>query len=158
MLIQLIRQNKSLLPYLYENSSISGESCLETVKLAKDLLETALKSMDNVFLVIDGLDECERKEKVAIISWFKTIIDTSAASSSGRIRALFISQDDGEIRRLLPSVPELQIKSEDNTEDIRSYTKHEASGIQAKFDLPTTMMDEISSKVCDRAEGKKEPR
>lgn len=153
MLVQLLRQNESLLSYLYEKSSSSGESCLETVTLAKDLLETALKSTDNVFLVIDGLDECEKKDKSAIINWFKAIINTSAESDSGRIRALFISQDDGEIRKLLPSVPKLQIKSEDNREDIRSYTDREAIRLQTKFDLSATKIDQISSKVCERAEG-----
>lgn len=155
MLVQLLRQNESLLSYLYEKSSSSGESCLETVTLAKDLLETALKSTDNVFLVIDGLDECEKKDKSAIITWFKAIINTSAESDSGRIRALFISQDDGEIRRLLPSVPKLQIKSEDNREDIRSYTDREAIRLQTKFDLSATKIDQVSSKVCERAEGEK---
>lgn len=155
MLVQLLHQNKSLLSYLYEKSSSSGESCLETVALAKDLLETALKSTDNVFLVIDGLDECEKKYKSAIITWFKAIISASAESDSGRFRALFISQDDGEIRRLLPSVPKLQIKSEDNREDIRSYTDREAIRLQTKFDLSATKIDQISSKVCERAEGEK---
>lgn len=156
MLIQLLCKNKSLLSYLYEKSSTSGESCLETVALAKDLLKTALKSMDNVFIIIDGLDECEREHKCAIISWFKAIIDTSAEPDSGGIRALLISQDDGEIRRLLPSVPELRIKSEDNLEDIRSYTAYKAIGLQKKFDLPTTTIGEISSIVCARAEGENE--
>lgn len=153
MLIQLLCQNKSLLSYLYEKSSRSGESCLETKALAKDLLITALKSMDNVFIVIDGLDECEREDKCAIISWFKAIVDTSAESDLGGIRALLISQDDGEIRRLLNPAPELQIKSDDNLEDIQSYTTYKAIGLQKKFDLSTTMIGEISSKVCARAEG-----
>lgn len=157
MLLQLLRQNKSLLSYLYEKSSISGESCLETVALAKDLLKTSLTSTDNVFVVIDGLDECGREDKLAIISWFKALIDNSSESDSGRIRALLISQDDGEIRKLLPSVPELQINSADNMEDIRSYTDHKAIGLQTKFDLPATTIDEISSKVCERAEGEEEP-
>lgn len=69
---------------------------------------------------------------------------------------MFISQDDGEIRRLLSSVPELRIKSEDNMEDIRSYTNHKAIELQTKFDLPATTIDEISSKVCERAKGQEE--
>jgi hypothetical protein len=156
VLIQLLRQNKNLLSYLYEKSSSSGESCLETITLAKEILETALKSPDKVFIIIDGIDECSRLEKRAIVSWFKALVEATTETDPGRIRCLFISQDEGEIRKLLKSVSEIQIRLEDNKDDIRHYIDHKAVEIKEKFGLTFTATEDICNMVCNRAGGKKE--
>src|SRR5437763_7902 len=72
MLVQLLRQNDGLLSYLYEKALLSGETILESRVLAKELLETALKSLEKVYIIIDGVDECDRDEKKIIISWFRS--------------------------------------------------------------------------------------
>src|ERR1700738_4462912 len=63
ILAQLLSQNEDLLPYLFEKAAMSGEMVLESPVLTKELLETALKSSENVYIVLDGLDECEALEK-----------------------------------------------------------------------------------------------
>ena len=155
MLLQLIPQNRGILSYLYEKSSSSGESCLQSHTLAKELLRTTLESAGYCFLIIDGLDECEREEKRMIVSSFKTMIDSSAESEPGKLRCLFISQDDGDVRKLLLSVPEIRMRPEDSKADIGFYISHKALDIQGKFNITDQKRDEISCKVQDRAEGKR---
>lgn len=154
MLVQMLGKNKTMLSHIYERSCISGESCLETSTSAKELLQTALTSADRVFLIIDGLDECPQDEKNTIVSWFKAIIDNTNGSDPGRLRCLFISQDDGKIRRLCASVPEIKITSEDSMADIQEYVSYKAIDLQKKFGLPVAESQDICQKVCDRASGK----
>lgn len=155
ILVQILCQNKNFLSYLYERSSVSGESCLETLKLAKELLQTALTSAGNVFLIIDGLDECPQDEKRTIVSWFKATIDNINESDPGGLRCLFVSQDDGEIRRLCISVPEIKITSDDNKVDIEFYVSHKEIDLRKKFGLSVAQSQDISHKVCGRADGGK---
>lgn len=154
MLVQILCKNKTMLSHLYERSCVSGESCLETSTLAKELLQTALTSVDRVFLIIDGLDECSQDEKSTIVPWFMAIINNTNESDPGRLRCLFISQDDGKIRRLCTSVPEIKITSADNMVDIQEYVSKKATDLQKKFGLSDAESQDICHKVCDRASGK----
>lgn len=153
ILVQLLCDNKQLLSYLYEASCTSGESSLETLALAKDLLNIALKSMDKVMIIIDGLDECGREEEKSLIVWFKALIETVADENPGQIRCLFVSQDDGDIRKFLMTVPEIHIRPEDNRIDIEAYIKYKAIAVQEKFELPDLRRDQIVAKVGERSEG-----
>ena len=105
---------------------MSGESCLQTISLAKELLTTAFQSMDPVMLIIDGFDEYKRDKKSVVTTWFKSIIETTAEETPGKLRGLFVSQDDGDIRRLLPNTAEIRIRIGDTKEDIGAYINNKA--------------------------------
>lgn len=62
---------ESLLLYIDEKVSGSGETILTSSKLAKELLETAFKSCQKMYIVLDGLDECNREERKEISAWFR---------------------------------------------------------------------------------------
>ena len=86
---------------MFKRASLSGYMVLESLNLIEYLLKTALKSLEKVYVVIDGLDKCGQKEKKKTISWFYTIIDNLTGTDPNNFRYLFFSQDNGEIEKLL---------------------------------------------------------
>jgi hypothetical protein len=142
------------LPYLFEKASTSGEMLLESPALTKELLETALKSCGKAYIVLDGLDECDPIEKKAIISWFQSVVAAISDTELDSIRCLFISQDDGEIGKLLSKTPAIRIKPEDIRLDIQAYATIWSRKIQVKFDLSDDKGEAILSTVVERANGK----
>jgi hypothetical protein len=133
---------------------MSREIVLESPVLTKELLETALKSSKNVYIVLDGLDECDAHEKRAIISWFQLIAALLLDTELDSIRCLFISQDDREIKRLLSKIPAICIKPEDVRLNIQTYAAFWSSKIQKKFDLTNNKQEAILWTVTKRANSK----
>ncbi len=155
IIAQLLNQNEELLPYLFEKASTSGEAVLESLTLTKELLETALKSSEKVYIVIDGLDECDSKEKKAIIQWFQLVVAGLPDTEFDSMRCLFISQDDGEVGKVLSKIPAIRIRPEDTRADIQTYATIWSKKIQEKFDLPNEKREDIIATVIERADGKR---
>jgi hypothetical protein len=149
----LSRQKKALLSYLFEEACTSGESLLESSKLAKEMLEVALKTFDKIYLIIDGLDECKKDEKILISTWFQSTINNESVDDPARLRCLFISQDDNDTCKLFKNVPTFQITSADNREDIAHFCMAWARKIQEKFELSTGDTDSLMTTVSSGADG-----
>jgi hypothetical protein len=127
---------------------------LESPVLTRDLLETALKSSEKVYIVLDGLDECDPPEKKSIISWFQSVVASLPDTEFDSIRCLFISQDDGEIGKLLSKTPAIHINPDNTRQDIQAYAILWSRTIQEKFDLSDEKREAILSTVTQRAGGK----
>jgi hypothetical protein len=153
MLAQLIGLNKSLMAYVYDKASTSGETSLDSLKLAKELLETALKSLSKVYVLIDGLDECNRVEKKPISSWFQSIVHSVSTSDPESLRCLFIGQHDNDAGNLFAGLPTLSITSDLNKQDIASYCSVWAEKIQEKFGLSDEEKHSIVREISERASG-----
>ncbi len=153
LLAQLLQQNLDLLPHLYEECISSGEVTLESLTLSRKLLRTILGSTDKTFIVIDGVDECDKGERKKILSWLKSIIVDINKENPGALRGLVISQDEGDIRKILSAAWTISLQPQDNWTDIQWYASYWSSKIQAKFDLPTAGGKEITSKISQRANG-----
>lgn len=118
LLDQLIRLNPELIPYFYEGISQSTDLVLDSLEILTHLTEAALDSDQSTWIILGGLDECNRKERKRIITWI-----TMVAERRGHCHALFISQDEVDIRKLLSHVPSLEInESLQHQEEIRAYT------------------------------------
>lgn len=153
IIAQLLTQNQDLLPYLFEKASTSGEIVLGSPKSIRETLETALKSSGKVYIVIDGLDECESQEKKAIIQWFQSVVAALPDHESDSIRCLFLSQDDGEVGKGFSKTPAIRIRREDTKEDIQQYINIWSKKIQEKFDLQDSKREDIVAAVVERADG-----
>jgi hypothetical protein len=73
LLSQLLSQDDALLSYLHDKASTSGQTTLSTASIATDLLEISIKNCDKLYVVIDGLDECERDERRQIVAFFEDL-------------------------------------------------------------------------------------
>jgi hypothetical protein len=157
ILAQLLVQNKDedLLPFLYDQSLDSGEIELLSSQLCNSLLKAALESLPQdakIYLIIDGIDECEPQERRQILTTFSSLIANT--DQPGRVRGLFVSQDESDIKGWLRAAVNIRITASDNEEDIKYFVDHWASKITNKFGLPLDMRDHVVKTVCHGADGK----
>lgn len=153
VLVQLVRQNEDLLSFVYERCASSNEVTLDSPALLKELVETSLRSCSNVYLVLDGLDECEVGEDKKTITWFIALVAIINKENSRSIRLLIMSQRTGILERLLAKASILSLEPQDHQDDIAIYSQHWAAQIQEKFEIPAASAAEIVAKVAEQAEG-----
>jgi hypothetical protein len=151
ILTQLLHQNQELLPYLYDQCLSSGQPSLVSLKLCEDLLKTVLSTISTTYLIIDGIDECILPERKAILSFFTAMID--ADETPGRLRGMFVSQDENDIKKLLRAASVVRLQVGDNKSDIKGYATQWSLKIQEKFELSSDEQNYIVIEVCRRAQG-----
>ncbi len=163
LLYQLSFDDEPLTDYLDAECSASGETTLKTVALARKLLEVLLRNASNVFIVIDGLDECLPKEKSTLISSFRTLAtlgswtsigdEDESETDHGTLRCLFVSQEDAECAKLLKDIPVVRITPEDNRDDIRIFCKHWEDMIRENYETVDIRSGSIADKIANLSEG-----
>lgn len=155
LLSQLLVQNEALLDCYNSVMSVScAHGYFSSQEEAEKLLETALKSR-KAYIVLDGLDECPRKQRKDICIWFRSIIDKLAKDQQDEIRCLFVSQEDGFAKKDLSMLPALKITREHNRADICAFARSSQARIEAKFGpcLLGQGQVEIADIVTARANG-----
>ncbi len=132
----------------------SGEPTLVSTNLAKQLLDLLCQKIHNKqYIVIDGLDECDESERKLVLQFFTSMIDRYDMREPGRIRALFVSQDENDIGKALSTAAVIALVPSDNENDIRSFVLKETKKIQLKHDLDNQQAEYIVDSTCTRAEG-----
>ena len=152
ILTQLLGQNAGLLPYLYDKSIASRQTSLNSNQLCKELLEVAIKGCSKTYIIIDGVDECDTRERKTIISFLTSLVDTQ--TQPGNIRGLFVSQDENDIKKLLATASVIRVTNDDNKADIERFARKWAFKIILKFELAQEVQDFIKKSVTDRSDGK----
>ena len=154
LLAQILAQNDSLLPIFHEKQARSGQETLTDTKLAKELLEVALKNKKNTYIVIDGLDEYTRDERKEITVWFLQIVNSIPTHELGALRCLFVSQEDGAAKKDFSMLSHIKMTAADNREDIRSYAQLRQMEIEEKFGPLDWCNYNIADIVTTKAQGK----
>ncbi|KAH8892450.1 hypothetical protein GQ53DRAFT_646497 [Thozetella sp. PMI_491] len=150
---QLLAQNQGLLPYLYEKLSTGGEATLKSPRLAEELLETALTAQSRVYIVIDGLDECDRNERKHISQWFCNIVNKQSKKNSDSIRCLFVSQEDNTAKKDLSKITSIKISQRDNRGDIERYVRAQERIIKVGFASHQLDQYNITDLIVARSQG-----
>jgi hypothetical protein len=128
---QLLAQYGDLLiPSFYTRRHNSGDASLRSLDVAKKLLHDCCSIVPKLFLVVDGLDECEIVERKGAIESLTNLVGECNTIEPGKLRVLVVSQYYPDIQRLLQScgatklAPKIiQISETDNENDIRAYVK-----------------------------------
>lgn len=153
LLAQLLAQNEDLVDCY---NSAMEKSCahgyLSSQEKAENLLGIALKSR-KTYIILDGIDECCRKERKDICTWFPSIINGLEKSQQDEIRCLFVSQEDGFAKKDLSMLPEFKITRGHNSSDIHAFARSSQARIEAKFGPCLFGQNEISKIVTARAQG-----
>lgn len=147
---QVVVQNDAILSYVAEESSRSCERTLTAIKNAQKILETCLRSLTNVYVVIDGLDECRPGEKRTVVSWF-TKLSSGLQNDGINFRCLFSSQSDEETSKLFRGIPSIQVDGDGLFRDIRTYCKIEFEDVKSRFSLSDSEADLIIEQVAKEA-------
>lgn len=153
VLSQLLIQDDSLIPYLYEKTSRSGQTSLKTESLAKELLETAIKNHRKLYVIIDGIDECDRDQRKEIVSTFESLWESLPPADVDSLRCLFVSQDDSAARRDFARITKLKITESDTKQDISAYANGWSMKIKDKFVLSQDYQQFVEDMISERAEG-----
>ena len=154
-LAQLLKANKdNLLQYYYDAFSNSSEAVLNDLIVIDNLLSVAMKNCENVYVVLDGIDECSRNERKKISDWFRGLVLNLPTSKPDRIRCLFVSQDDGFARKDFAGLTMLKIQKENVKADIDEYSSVWAEKIQSKFEISDDVRLGIITKISTAADGK----
>ncbi|KAJ3548577.1 hypothetical protein NM208_g941 [Fusarium decemcellulare] len=152
-LSQLITQQDQLIPYYYEEASMSGETELQSTKHGKTLMRHMLQNIPKAFLVIDGLDECDDKERRFILDFLREVIGLCDSTTPGKLRVLVLSRDEPDIRKALAAATVVRFGRHDTLKDIESYAHQRARLLQRKFTLSDSDREYIEQYVSDKSDG-----
>ncbi|KAK0701292.1 hypothetical protein B0H67DRAFT_558761 [Lasiosphaeris hirsuta] len=154
LLLQLLSCSKdSLLPYYYEKYATSNEAVLSTHKIIEDLLRVSILNCPTVYIILDGIDECPRKERSQISGWFCKLVEGLPPSNPDQVRCLFASQDDGVARKDFTRASAIKMTVEDNKMDIEQFSSKWAIDIQQKFDISDEARDAIARRTVSASGG-----
>jgi hypothetical protein len=163
---QLLDQYPYLLPPCHTARTNSGEPVLRSFTLANKMLREFCLSLDKIFIVVDGLDECNQADRKPVLDALMEIVSECDIAEAGKLRLLIVSQDFADIRRaffgsgtakLAPKV--FQISHEHNGHDISMYVKFWVEKkIDPKFDLGHDIVSYLVNLTVANAKGRVTPR
>ncbi|EWG35919.1 hypothetical protein FVEG_00106 [Fusarium verticillioides 7600] len=152
-LLQLLNQDKGFLLYLYRKHCDSNEAVLSSIPLAQEMLQFLLSSCKSAYIIIDGLDECEREERKLITQWFRHLVESLPESAPDRLRCLFVSQDDRIGSKDLQGLAKIKIEPQDNMQDVLVYSRVQANELRRKFDFSEEESSRIAIGVTESVKG-----
>lgn len=130
LLSQVLDQNPDLLSYFFEIASITSPTILSSNAVAKKMLETSFNSCGKLYIIVDGLDECDRTEMREISIWLQGAVDSTPQVNS--MRCLIVSQDDGNAQKNLKDFAKIEIKNQ-NRDDLKRYTTKWQEKLEQRF-------------------------
>ncbi|KAF5549979.1 zinc finger C2H2-type integrase DNA-binding protein [Fusarium napiforme] len=154
-ILQLLDQDKSLLLYLHGKHCDSNEAVLSSIPLAQEMLKFLLSSCKSAYIIVDGLDECEREERKVITQWFCHLVESLPENAPDRLRCLFVSQDDRIGTKDLQGLAKINIEPQDNKQDILVYSRVQANELRRKFDFSEEESGRIAIAVTESVKGMK---
>ncbi|EMD69111.1 hypothetical protein COCSADRAFT_130498 [Bipolaris sorokiniana ND90Pr] len=152
ILSQLLSHDDALLSYLYEKASTSGQVTLSLEATARELLETSLKAFEKLYIVVDGIDECEGDQRQQIVSFFQDTWDSLPPADMDSLRCMFVSQDDNIARKHFASMSSLKITENHTREDIVEFVAGRSMTIKVKFDLTADRQQWVQDQVMKNAD------
>jgi hypothetical protein len=150
LLAQLIRMSPELLAYVYGEVSATIELVLRSPETLMMLIETAFSTRKQLWMVLDGLDECERKERKHILSWVSKL---TSDHSTVNAQVFVTSQEELDIQNLLPRSPSITLHEPGHQDEIRNYVSRKAAKRSQQFNLSPDIEQEIVHKVTRQANG-----
>jgi hypothetical protein len=96
-----------------------------------DLIEVLSRKFDTVYILLDGIDECEKENKTEILH----AINRLAACEEPCIKIIVSCRQEAQIVMALKQFPFILLSEVHQLEDIRSYVVGEVTSRQASGDL-----------------------
>lgn len=134
-----------------------GEPLLSSEELAKELLETFLKSSVGLYIIVDGLDECNRDEEKKILEFLLSIVKVTQTVQQGSMQCAFVSQSDAVTAKILRGLPTIEMTALHNHEDIAAFVLSRGADIRQKFQLTEEIVVDMNNLVVKKAGGEYHP-
>lgn len=125
--------------------------------MTKDLFDLFSQRIQKQYIIIDGLDECDIVERKSVLSFFNSVVEKLDAKDPGKMRVLFVSQDENDIKNALLTATVITLETKDNESDIRSFVRNLTIEIQPTYDLDDHQVEYVIDSTCARAQGTVSP-
>lgn len=113
-----------------------------------------MKNHPNLYIIIDGIDECDREHRRDISVTLQAICESLPPDETDSIRCMFVCQDDKAAAKDFASIQSLKVTEAEIKQDIRIYASDWSSKIAAKFGLNGTKQKHVGDMITEKAEGK----
>ena len=85
--------------------------------------------------------------------FFSSLVDRFEMKEPGKLRVLFVSQDENDIRKGLTTAAWIPLDPRDNAKDIKTFVHKWGVSIQEKFKLDDESINYIKESTSFRAQG-----
>lgn len=150
--MQMLEQQPRLVSQLYEKVAVDINSVLRSKTVAEELLKTSFGCFERLYIILDGLDECETRDRKDIADWFQNVLEDLKTTEDCFARCLFVSQKDGIASRTLGSMPVIDIQ-ERNQIDLKEYATFWDKQITEKFGSLKQDGFDISQVIVGKSNG-----
>lgn len=124
------------------------------MNVAQQLFKLFLENLPKVFIIIDGLDECEISQRKLLLSFLTEQVGHWDDRETGKLRIMFVSQQMSDIEKALQNATIFGLSKEDNESDIRVFVEARCKDIKSKYRaLDMEQMTFIRETTCFRSEG-----
>ena len=152
MLTQLASKDELVASYIYEKCCATDQGGMAT--LVEEVAEVAFASQAAVYIVLDGLDECEPDEARKILSWFVAQQSDNSRLNKTHMRLLCVGQRTDVLQEVLSTAPQISLENPDHQSDIYHFIKQKANCIQSEFELAPEVGNDIVTRVSKAAKSK----
>lgn len=147
---------RHLIAYCYDKKDSSGQQHLTTGD-AKPLLDLFFDIVPYQYIIIDGLDECEKPEIRQSLSLLTSVIARQDNIDPGSLRLLVVSRDIPEIKKPLScegtTAKIFKIEAENNKDAISMYVTQRLKEFPRALNLNENEIERIRDLTCNRAKG-----
>ena len=113
----------------------------------EETAEVIFDSQATIFIVLDGVDECESKEVEKILSFFTARQTQKAASKDSQFRLLCVSQRTSVIPHMLSRASQISLENTEHEGDVKKFIEEQANSIRNEFDISIDLEREIVERV-----------
>lgn len=153
LLAQLSSQDNVVASFLYDRCCTRDKTSVSAI--LEELAEIAFNSQPTIFIVLDGLDECEPEEVENILNWFTLYQNDLSSQAKSHLRLLCVGQRTDIIQRLLSRASLICLENPDHQNDILNFVKHQAHRLRNEFDLESEVEGAIVRRVANTAKSKR---
>ncbi|KAI1849790.1 hypothetical protein JX266_004739 [Neoarthrinium moseri] len=150
---------RHLIAYLHDKKDASGQQNLSTEDAARPLLDLFFDVIPHQYIIIDGLDECDKAEIRQCLSLLTHVVSRQDNIEPGGLRLLVLSRDIQHIEKPLSgencTANILRIRSKDNEAAIEKYVMQRVGEFPQRLELSKDEKEKIKHLTCNEAKGAK---
>jgi ankyrin repeat protein len=158
LLLQLVQQHSKLLEYIVpvfkvQKEALFGNSSFESLwRIFESMIRDS--SIDSVFSILDGLDECDEDSLEIFIEKLKSLF---SKSPTNRLKLIVVSRELPDcIPRAMSSFPHLRLDPDSDHEvnnDLQQFITIKVNELSKERSYPDVLRISIESALLDRAKG-----
>ncbi|RFU25006.1 hypothetical protein B7463_g11335, partial [Scytalidium lignicola] len=163
LLLQLLRKDGDLVAHVYREFILGNNS--PTVSALERVLQLLFKSMSHepgqteyVWIIFDGLDECETEKQARVVSLMNQIATQPSSSGGATCKVLISSRTSPVLSHYLRKKQTVSLSNEKEhlQEAIRLYASQRLQSLEQKFrqlHIRPGEIDEIERGIAKKADG-----